>query len=275
MAPVSRSTACSGWQASRVRPSFILGIRASGSLLLCQSSLESFLPGLLAIQANQIIGGRRLDPAFLGPALQHLAVTPTAGRTHDRPQCGYGRHGRPIDADPCALDQPMLGQLCQNPGKDRPMKFPLQQRRASSCRGRIVRLAQILDEPVKTSRLENVPKPFAKGFRPSAATHAKSARDPTAGLFAVPMTSPAPSCRVRLFKPNPRDERPVSPDPPTSLEKRPGRRTGPIAGWGERQAGGGREQVFVLAALGQAEPGIAPSLSSHGGDLARPALNRV
>ena len=61
----------------------------------------------------------RIARTFLRQTLEHLAVAFTAVATHDRPQRRMGLHGRGIDADPVALDQPMLGQLLQNPGKRR------------------------------------------------------------------------------------------------------------------------------------------------------------
>src|SRR5512134_1452624 len=65
--PMSRSTACSVLYARCVVPSFILAIFASGSVLLTQSALDSFLP-LGERDRRQ----RRRNPALLGHALQHF-----------------------------------------------------------------------------------------------------------------------------------------------------------------------------------------------------------
>src|SRR5512132_272368 len=112
-APVSRSTACSGLYARCVVPSFILAILASGSVHPVRVGELLALAG--AIDANKIVGRRRLDPALLGHALQHLPVGLACVPADDRPQRGIGLHRRGVDADPLAVHQTVLGDARQHP----------------------------------------------------------------------------------------------------------------------------------------------------------------
>ena len=73
----------------------------------------------LAVEPDQVLGRRRRDPALLRQPLQHLPVALAAVAAHDRAQGGVGLHGRGVDADPVALDQPVLGQALEHPGEDR------------------------------------------------------------------------------------------------------------------------------------------------------------
>ncbi len=77
----------------------------------------------LPLQTRQILGRGCLDAAFPGQALQHLPVAFAVGAPHDVPQRRVGLHGRGIDADALALDQPRLGDQHQNPVEDRRVDF--------------------------------------------------------------------------------------------------------------------------------------------------------
>jgi hypothetical protein len=63
----------------------------------------------LAVEPDQVLDRGRHDPALLCQPLQHRPVGLAIGAAHDRPQGGVGLHGRGIDADAIALDQPVLG----------------------------------------------------------------------------------------------------------------------------------------------------------------------
>jgi hypothetical protein len=75
------------------------------------------LPLAGAIDANKIVGRRRLDPALLGHALQHLPVGLACVPADDRPQRGIGLHRRGVDADPLAVHQTVLGDARQHPAE--------------------------------------------------------------------------------------------------------------------------------------------------------------
>ena len=85
--------------------------------MLTQSALDSFLPLRCAVQANEIVGRRRLDPAFLGHPLQHLPIGLACLPAHDRPERGVGLHRRGVHADPLALYQTVLGDQRQHPAE--------------------------------------------------------------------------------------------------------------------------------------------------------------
>ena len=84
----------------------------------------------LPLQTRQVLGRGCLDPAFPGQALQHLPVAFAVVAPHDVPQRRVGLHGRGIDADALALDQPRLGDQHQNPVEDRRVDFMGQARAA-------------------------------------------------------------------------------------------------------------------------------------------------
>ena len=84
----------------------------------------------LVLQTRQVLGRGCLDAAFPGQALQHLPVTFAVVAPHDVPQRRVGLHGRGIDADALALDQPRLGDQHQNPVEDRRVDFMGQARAA-------------------------------------------------------------------------------------------------------------------------------------------------
>src|SRR5208282_5881737 len=63
----------------------------------------------LAVEARQVLGARRVDPALLRHARQHLAVALAVVAPHDRAQRRTGLHRRAVDADPLALHQAALG----------------------------------------------------------------------------------------------------------------------------------------------------------------------
>ena len=73
----------------------------------------------LAVEPDQVVRRRRRDAALLGQPLEHLAVALAGVAPHDRAQRRVGLHGRGVDADPVALDQPVLRQPLQHPGEDR------------------------------------------------------------------------------------------------------------------------------------------------------------
>ena len=70
------------------------------------------------------------DAAVPGQALQHLPVAFAVVAPHDVSQRRVGLHGRGIDADALALDQPRLGDQHQNPVEDRRVDFMGQARAA-------------------------------------------------------------------------------------------------------------------------------------------------
>ena len=86
------------------------------------------LPLTLSVQPDQIVGRRRLNPALLGEALQHLTVALATITAHDRTKRCIRLHRRRIHANAIALDQAMLGKLCQDPGEHRLMGFQRQAR---------------------------------------------------------------------------------------------------------------------------------------------------
>ena len=91
----------------------------------------------LPVEPDQVLGRGRRDPALLREPLQHLPVALAVGAAHDRPQGGVRLHGRGVDPDPVALDQPVLGQAPQHPGEDRLVHLE-RQPRAGLAQPRVV-----------------------------------------------------------------------------------------------------------------------------------------
>jgi len=56
------------------------------------------------VHPDQIVRRRRLDPAFLRQALEHLAVALATALAHDRTKRCIRCHRRGIHADPVTLD---------------------------------------------------------------------------------------------------------------------------------------------------------------------------
>ena len=71
----------------------------------------------LAVEARQVLGARRLDPALFRHPRQHRAIALAAVAPHDRAQRGVGLHRRAVDADPLALHQAALGHELQAPSR--------------------------------------------------------------------------------------------------------------------------------------------------------------
>ncbi len=69
------------------------------------------------VDAHQILRRRRLDPAFHGHPLEHLPIALAGVPAHDRAQRRVGLHRRGVDADPIALDQPVLVEARQHPAE--------------------------------------------------------------------------------------------------------------------------------------------------------------
>jgi hypothetical protein len=63
----------------------------------------------LAVEARQVLGVRRVDPALFRHPRQHLAIALAVVAPHDRAQRGVGLHRRAVDADSLALHQAVLG----------------------------------------------------------------------------------------------------------------------------------------------------------------------
>src|SRR3954469_10479320 len=119
IAPVSRSTACSGFVGQAGAAVLQLGDPGLGIGRRGPLRVRQPLALALAVQPDQVLRPRRRDPAPLPQPLQHLPVALAAVAPHDRPQGGVGLHGRGVGPDPLALDQPVLGQPPQHPGEDR------------------------------------------------------------------------------------------------------------------------------------------------------------
>ena len=73
----------------------------------------------LAVEARQVLGRRRLNPALLRHPRQHRAIALAAVAPHDRAQRGVGLHRRAVDADPLALHKAALGHELQHPAEHR------------------------------------------------------------------------------------------------------------------------------------------------------------
>jgi hypothetical protein len=102
------------------------GIRVGRTLPVSVGQLLTFA---IAVQADQILGRRRLDATLAGHTGQHLAIAFAAVAPNDRAQRRVGFHRRGIDADALALDQAMRGQTFEDPGEDLVVDF---ERKAAS-----------------------------------------------------------------------------------------------------------------------------------------------
>src|SRR3954464_3995215 len=109
--PVSRSTACSGLYARCVVPSFILQIRASGSVSDRHSAFDSVLS--LRVRSKRIRSAV-LDAALLGQAAQHLLVILAGIPADQATQRGVRLLSRGVHADPFAAHQIVLVGDFQN-----------------------------------------------------------------------------------------------------------------------------------------------------------------
>ena len=82
----------------------------------------------LAVEARQVLGRRRLNPALLRHPRQHRAIALAAVAPHDRAQRGVGLHCRAVDADPLALHKAALGHELQHPAEHRLVRLVRQTR---------------------------------------------------------------------------------------------------------------------------------------------------
>src|SRR5271166_1590964 len=71
----------------------------------------------LAVEARQILGAGRVDPALFRHPRQHLAIALAVVAPHDRAQRRVGLHRRAVDPDPLALHQTALGDQLQDPAE--------------------------------------------------------------------------------------------------------------------------------------------------------------
>ena len=74
----------------------------------CPVSVRQGLALAGAVEADQILGTRRLDAAFPGQTPQHLLVILAAVPADQAAQRGIGLLGRGVNADPLALHQSVL-----------------------------------------------------------------------------------------------------------------------------------------------------------------------
>ena len=113
-----------------MRPSFNLTILASGSVGLCQSALDSFLPLRLRSSRIEILDRRRRDATLAGHSRQHFAIA-------------------------FALDQAVLGQTLQHPGEHLVVDFK-RQAAAGTAQPGMVRHALALAEAQKFTQRQAV-----------------------------------------------------------------------------------------------------------------------
>ena len=99
-----------------------MAIFASGGLAR-PIFVRELLALALTVEPDQVVDRRRLDTAFLGHPSQHLAIAFAIVTAHDRPQRRVGFHRRPVDADPLALHQTMLGDELQDEGEHLLVRF--------------------------------------------------------------------------------------------------------------------------------------------------------
>ena len=104
-----------------------------------------------AIDANEIVGRRRLDPALLGHSLQHLPIGLACLPADDRPEGGIGLHRRGVDADPLALHQTVLGDARQHPAEHSLMNFV----RQSASR---LRQPGVIRHPLRRPQTQKLPQ---------------------------------------------------------------------------------------------------------------------
>ena len=71
----------------------------------------------LAVEARQVFGRRRLDPALVRHPRQHLAIALAIVAANDRAKRRVGLHGRAVDAEPLPLHKTALGHELQDPAE--------------------------------------------------------------------------------------------------------------------------------------------------------------
>ena len=100
-----------------MRPSCMRVIFASGSLGLAHSALLSRLPLRCRSSCLSSAAVGVGTPLSCAIRVSICAVALAGVAPPDRAHRRVRRHGRGIDPDPLALDQPALGQLLQHPGE--------------------------------------------------------------------------------------------------------------------------------------------------------------
>jgi hypothetical protein len=85
-------------------------IRASGSAGLTQSAFETRFFGPRAVELAELVRARRRDPAGPGELAQHRLPARAVRAPHDRAHRRVRLHGRGVDPDAPALDQPAFRQ---------------------------------------------------------------------------------------------------------------------------------------------------------------------
>ena len=109
----------------------------------------------LAVEARQVFGARRGDPALFRHPRQHLAIALAVVAPHDRAQRRVGLHRRAVDADPLALHQAVLGDQLQHPAEHLLMRL-VRQTRARARQPRMIGNLVAVRQPQEIAQRERV-----------------------------------------------------------------------------------------------------------------------
>ncbi len=109
----------------------------------------------LAVEARQVLGARRVDPALFGHPRQHLGVALAVVAPHDRAQRRIGLHRRAVDANPLALHQAVLGDYLQNPAEHLLVRL-VRQTRARARQPRMIGNLVAVRQPQEIAQRERV-----------------------------------------------------------------------------------------------------------------------
>ena len=109
----------------------------------------------LAVEARQVLGARRVDPALFRHPRQHLAIALAVVAPHDRAQRGVGLHRRAVDADSLALHQAVLGDQPQHETEHFLMRL-VRQTRARARQPRMIGRLVAVRQPQEIAQRERV-----------------------------------------------------------------------------------------------------------------------
>ena len=109
----------------------------------------------LPVEARQVLGARRVDPALFRHPRQHLAIALAVVAPHDRAQRGVGLHRRAVDADSLALHQAVLGDQPQHETEHFLMRL-VRQTRARARQPRMIGRLVAVRQPQEIAQRERV-----------------------------------------------------------------------------------------------------------------------
>ena len=159
----------------------------------------------LAVEARQVLGARRLDPALLRHPRQHRAVALACVAANDRAQRRVGFHRRAVDADPLALHQAALGHELQHPAEHLLVRL-VRQTRARARKPRMI--GNLLDVRQPQELAQRIASPRTATRCPARCRGPRNSRSCASGSTGPAAATERPSAaRSTACTPPPRTRR--------------------------------------------------------------------